>query len=82
MSEDVEKLESLHSQLRHVRALLPQMIQKIAFVGDDAASVELFQGVAQDLNEWKTASVAFDTQYKELKPLMDKLNEGHADASG
>lgn len=71
---DVSELESLHSQLRNVRAMLPQIMQRLAFVSDDSDSSSLFQSVAQDLNQWRAMVKELDDKYAELKPRIENLN--------
>lgn len=74
MSTDVEKLEDLYEQLQNARALLPQMLRKLAFASEDQSSSEVFKGVARDLMAWKASSETLESNYNGLKPLLTELN--------
>lgn len=54
--------------------MLPQMLHRLAFVGDDSDSSSLFRGVAQDLNQWRAMVKELEDKYAELKPRIDDLN--------
>lgn len=70
----MEKLEDLHDQLRNARALLPQMLRKLAFASEDQSSSKFFQGVAKDMLAWKASCESLENNYNSLKSLLDELN--------
>lgn len=72
-ANDVEALEELLQQVRAVRALLPQVLGKLAHASDDDGCKTLFQDVALAVAEWQAESDRMETSRAELEPLISEL---------
>lgn len=74
MEDKVEALKALQARIQGVRAILPEVLQKLAYADDNDDSVQLFKDVSQGLHDWRSKSLQIDAQYTEMKPLIDELN--------
>lgn len=72
-SDDVSQLEELLQQVRAVRALLPQVLGKLANVPDDSGCTPLFQDVAAAVAQWLAEADHLETRRAELEPLIAGL---------
>lgn len=61
------EVEDLYKQLQQLRSYLPGLMQLLATFGDDETNKHVFHEVARSVQKWRTAAVAFDHKYAELK---------------
>lgn len=61
------ELEEFYEQLQQLRSYLPGLMQLLATLEDDKTNRQVFYDVARSVERWRSAAVAFNQKYADLK---------------